>query len=423
MSRWRLAVALLLAAAPLAAQNPSQEFLGVAKERIAARQWDAADRALTDALASAAYVMDSVNAFLWRGILEHMRGDDSLASTYFRRVVYEHHITRVDGLDNISPGLAELFDAQARTVRVYADSQVDERAGWQSGPQFDYPRQLIHARVTGRGIVRAVVDTTGRVEEQSLTVLEVPDPAFEEPLRRMVIATQFTPARRKGHPVRSEVTLGFTLSPPAPKNPTRLVTDAREQLRMRRADSALALVAQALDDVNQATEAERVYALLVQGKAWHVKGRDSLATTAFDAGLAGYQDLTARGIDLAPFLKRLADSIRISRRAAVRADPKALAVPTTVDAVDEQAALVSYPPIRYAPEMQALRIGGTVIVEATLDTTGRVVPASLKVLQSPNPLFDAEAKRVTAAALYRPARIRGRPARVTIRQAITFAPY
>lgn len=423
VSRWPLAVAFLIAATPLAAQNPSQEFLGVAKERIAARQWDAADRALTDALASAAYVMDSANAFIWRGVLEHMRGNDSLASAYFRRVVHETHITHVDGLDKISPGLAELFDAEARTVRVYADNEVDQRAAWQSGPQLDYPRQLIHARVTGRGMVHAVVDSTGRVEEQSLTVLEVPDPAFEEPLRRMVIGTRFTPARKEGHPVRSAVTLGFTLSPPPPKNPTRLVTDAREQLRVHRPDSALALVAQALDDVNQATEGERVYALLVQGKAWHVKGKDSLATTAFDAGLAGYQDLTARGVDLAPFLKRLADSIRISRRPAARAAAKALSAPTTADAVDEQPALLSNPPIRYAPEMQALRIGGTVVVEATLDTTGRVIPASMKVLQSPNPLFDAEAKRVTAAALYRPARIRGRPARVTIRQAITFAAY
>jgi hypothetical protein len=51
------------------------------------------------------------------------------------------------------------------------------------------------------------------------------------------------------------------------------------------------------------------------------------------------------------------------------------------------------------------------------------VPATIKIVQSPNPVFDVEAKRVTGAAVYRPARIGGKPARVTIRQAITFAPY
>jgi TonB family protein len=146
---------------------------------------------------------------------------------------------------------------------------------------------------------------------------------------------------------------------------------------------------------------------------------------SFDAGLAGYRDLTARGVDLAPFLKRLADSIRVNRRGASRPAAKSSPFGTlaVVGAVDEQPALLSNPPIRYAPEMQALRVGGTVIVEAMLDTTGRILPATVKVVQSPNPVFDAESKRVVLAALYRPARVNGRAARVTIRQPITFAAY
>jgi TonB family protein len=91
--------------------------------------------------------------------------------------------------------------------------------------------------------------------------------------------------------------------------------------------------------------------------------------------------------------------------------------------VDERPALISHPPIRSAAEMPSLRIGGTVLVEATLDTTGRVLPATVRIVQSPNPMFDAEAKRVVVAALYRPARIQGRAARATIRQPITFAAY
>jgi TonB family protein len=241
----------------------------------------------------------------------------------------------------------------------------------------------------------------------------------------MMLGATFTPGRAKSHAVRSRVDLNFTLTPPAPRSPTRLVGAARDQLRAHHADSALALTEEALDSINQATPGERVYAQLVRGLALRARRQDSLADLSFDAGLAGYRDLTASGVDLAPFLKRLADSIRISRRGApapaARAAP--FGAPTVVGDADEPPVLITHPPIRYAPEMQALRVGGTVIVEATLDTTGHVLPATVKVVQTPNPVFDAESKRVVLAASYRPARAHGRATRVTIRQAITFAPY
>jgi TonB family protein len=240
----------------------------------------------------------------------------------------------------------------------------------------------------------------------------------------MIFAAQFAPARRKGHVVRSSVTLGFDLHPPAPESPTKLITAARDQLRARHADSALSLTRQALDAANQATPGERVYGDLVQGLALQARHQDSLAILAFDSGLAGYRELTARGVDLAPFLKRLADSIRVSRRAqtaATAASP--FGKPSVAETVDEAPMLISSPPIRYAREMQALRIGGTTIVQATLDTTGQVIASTVKIVQSPNPVFDAESRRVVAGARYRPARVHGRPERVTIRQPITFAPY
>ena len=423
MSRCFLLVALVAAAgAPLAAQSRSEQLVATARDRITTRDWGAADTALTEALGSALYVMDSINVFVWRGIFEHLRGNDSLARLSFRRAIVEHGFTGLKGLDEIAPGLGDVFESEARPFRIYADSQVDQRAAWRSGPKLAYPPALLRRRVAGRAIVRAIIDTVGRAEERTLSVLESPDPAFDAPLIQMMLAAQFTPALRKGRPVRSTVTLGFDMNPPPRESPTRLVTAARAQLRVRRADSALGLTELALDSANQPSAGERVYALRVQGVAWRMKDRDSLATRSIDAGLEGYRDLTSRGIDLAPFLKRLADSIRLSRRGMQpRAAP--LSAPTVVGAVDEQPALISHPPIRYAPEMQKLRIGGTVIVEATLDTTGRVLPATVKVVQSPNAVFDAETKRVVLAAVYRPARIRGRATRVTIRQPVTFAAY
>ncbi len=421
MRRLLLVAALVLPAPALTAQSRSDQLLNAARNYITLRELQKADTALNGALASALYVMDSVHVFVWRGILEHLRGNDSLSRLNFRRVITQYQLTNVTSLDKVSPGLQDLFDAEARPFRVFPDSALDQRAAWRSGPPIEYPPELRRRRVTGHALVRAVIDTLGRADALSLLVLESPDPAFDEPLRRMMLAAQFTPAQRKGHAVQSQLSLGFTLNPPAPENPTRLITSAREQVRLHRADSALALLDQALDSGNTATPGERVYALLVQGLALHQKGRDSLAAVSFDAGIAGYRDLTARGTDLAPLLKRLADSVRLSR--APRSADTPFAAPTVVGTVDEPPTLVTHPPIRYAPEMQSLRIGGTVIVEATLDTNGRVLPTTVKVVQTPNPAFDAESKRVVQAAVYRPARVHGRPARVTIRQPITFAAY
>ncbi|HEV8381280.1 MAG TPA: TonB family protein [Gemmatimonadales bacterium] len=422
----RLSLAAFLVLAPaLAAQNRTDARIALARAYITARQFSQADTTLSRALDSAAYLMDSVHVFVWRAILEHQRGSDSLARLSFRSALMLYPTLQVNGLDQVAPGLGEVFETELRGQRVYAASELDAPAAWQSGPALVYPPELRRRRVAGHAVVIATVDTSGHVEGESFRVLDVPDSAFIEPLRRMMLGATFTPGRAKGHAVRSRVDLNFTLTPPAPRSPTGLVGAARDQLRAHHADSALALTAEALDSINQATPGERVYAQLVRGLALRARRLDSLADLSFDAGLAGYRDLTASGVDLAPFLKRLADSIRISRRGApapaARAAP--FGAPTVVGDADEPPVLITHPPIRYAPEMQALRVGGTVIVEATLDTTGHVLPATVKVVQTPNPVFDAESKRVVLAASYRPARAHGRATRVTIRQAITFAPY
>jgi len=422
----RLSVAASLFVVPaLAAQNRTDARIAVARANITAHEFSAADSALSSALDSAAYLMDSVHVFVWRAILEHQRGSDSLARQSFRNALVLYPALRVNGLDQVAPGLDAVFESELRGYRVYAAGELDEPAAWHSGPPLAYPADLRRRHVGGQAVVIAVIDTLGRVEAETFRVLDTPDSGFVEPLRRMMLAASFTPGRAKGQLVRSRVDLKFTLTPPPPRSPTALVGAARDQLRAHRADSALALAAEALDSFNNATPGERVYAALVQGLAYRAMKQDSLAEHSFTAGLAGYRDLTAQGVDLAPFLKRLADSIRISRRAAT--PPVARNSPfgtvTVVGVADEAPALLSHPDIRYAPEMQALRIGGTVIVEATLDTTGHVLPATVKVVQTPNPVFDAEAKRVVVAAMYRPARVNHKAARLTIRQPITFAAY
>lgn len=427
----RSALAALLASSFLgspaaSAQSRSAQLLQAARQHMSASQLDSADAALSSALDGATYLMDSVNVFVWRGILARLRGNDSLARVNFRHAINLNPVTAVRGLDQISPGLGELYDAEARAARIYHAADLDQKPAWKAGPAVVYPPELRRRGGAGLAVVRVVVDTLGRVEPQSIEVLETPDSGLVLPLTRMMLATTFTPGRASGHAVRSRTSLSFNLAPPASPSlsATQLASAARTQLAARRSDSALALVTDALGPASNATPGERVYALLVQGLALRALGRDSLASVAFDSGSAGYRDLVARGVDLAPFLRRLADSVRMGRRraAAPVAATSGLGAPSAAG-VDEQPAVTTHPAIRYAPEMQALRIGGTVIVEATLDSTGHVIPGSVRIVQSPNPVFNDEARRVVLAATYRAARQGGRAVRTTFRQPITFAPY
>ena len=119
MSRWFCFVVLVfIGPGPLAAQSRSEQLVTTARERIVARDWGGADTALSDALRSALYVMDSVNVFVWRGIYEYFRGSDSLARLSFRRALLTKQITKLGDLDKIDPGVAALFEAEARPFRV-----------------------------------------------------------------------------------------------------------------------------------------------------------------------------------------------------------------------------------------------------------------------------------------------------------------
>ena len=315
---------------------------------------------------------------------------------------------------------ATRLSGQARVF--YASGSVDEPPRRLSGPPVEYPRALLVRHVQGVVRVAAIVDTSGRVEPASVEVLSTPDSGLNDAVTQMMLASQFSAGRLKGAAVRVMVQLGVDVHPPR-LSATELVGSARAQLAARRPDSALALLELALDtSLAHPTDGELVYALLVRGVAASRAGRDSAARADLGAGLARYQSLIARGVDLAPFLRRLADSVRLARRGSNAAGP-AMPAPSAVEPVDEQPVLVSHPAIRYPPEMQALRVGGTVVVEAALDATGHVEPGSGKIAESPNHAFDAEALRVVRGSVYRAARRAGRSVRAVIRQAISFVNY
>lgn len=88
--------------------------------------------------------------------------------------------------------------------------------------------------------------------------------------------------------------------------------------------------------------------------------------------------------------------------------------------VEERPEMLTRPPLQYPDLLRQAGVQGRVLVQAIIDTSGRAEPASVKVIQSPNPGFDQPAKTLILKALFRPARVHGRAVRVLINQPVDF---
>lgn len=299
------AVLLLLSAAALPAQSRSAQLLATARSHIAAQRWDSADAELSEALETAPYIMDSAWTYVWRGVLEYQQGRQQLARVSFRRAFALYPDPGIRSLDTISTGLAGLFDREFRAHRTYSAWDLDQPARWITRPTFI-------GRASGEAIVRIVVDTSGHVDEPNIEIITIPDSGLAAPLKQMIAGVAFRPARIGGKPVRSVVAYRVDIAPPPPRDPLHLIELARIELRDGKADSALAVLNDAEDSGSGATPAIRVYVELVRGMAWQAKGNREKAASTFESAVARYDRLRATGTDFAPFLRRLADSVRLT---------------------------------------------------------------------------------------------------------------
>lgn len=114
-------------------------------------------------------------------------------------------------LRRVCAGFAERVahppEAAMRTPsdRVYAETEVDDKAEVRSLPDPEYPPLLRRAGVRGTVIVQLVIDTLGRVEPGSLRVVSTPNPDFNRPALNAVEQAVFRPARVRGRAVRVQV--------------------------------------------------------------------------------------------------------------------------------------------------------------------------------------------------------------------------
>jgi periplasmic protein TonB len=89
---------------------------------------------------------------------------------------------------------------------VYSEALVEERPALLSAPPAPYPDLLKRAGIHGRVLLRAIVDTTGRVEPSSIEIATTPNPGFDVPAREWILKALFRPARVHGRAVRVHIT-------------------------------------------------------------------------------------------------------------------------------------------------------------------------------------------------------------------------
>ena len=95
--------------------------------------------------------------------------------------------------------------------------------------------------------------------------------------------------------------------------------------------------------------------------------------------------------------------------------------PLSSEVVDERPMLLAGPTPRYPAALRRAGVAGRVVLEVVVDTLGRVEPRSVSIVASPDPGFAVSARDYVLRALFRPARVHGRPVRVLVRLPIDFA--
>ncbi len=99
-------------------------------------------------------------------------------------------------------------------TQTFLETAVDERPERLSGPMPRYPEMLRQAGIEGVVLLEFVIDTTGRVETESIKVLQSTNRAFEGPAKDVIRRSIYRPGRVRGQAVRVLVSqqIGFTIS-------------------------------------------------------------------------------------------------------------------------------------------------------------------------------------------------------------------
>ena len=226
------------------------------------------------------------------------------------------------------------FTPSTLGAQIFTEATVDEVPQRISCPPLRYPRVMQHRGVEGAVVVQAVVDTTGRIERESVEVTRSTDSAFNQPAMQMIRGCIFRPGRVGGRAVRVLIQLPLLFSLIGERSPPR-------------------------------AEVER---------------REPIAPTSID-----------------------------------------LAQPFTVGTVDRPPERLSCPPPAYPRMMLHRGIEGTVVVQAVVDTNGRVERESVEVIASTDSAFNQPAIEMVCGCVFVAGRVSGHAVRVQIQLPVQFS--
>jgi outer membrane biosynthesis protein TonB len=88
--------------------------------------------------------------------------------------------------------------------------------------------------------------------------------------------------------------------------------------------------------------------------------------------------------------------------------------------LDDPAVPVSQPEPRFPPVLQSAGIGGHVVIQYIVDTTGHAEPGSIKILEKTHDAFVAPARETILKSVYKPAKFKGDVVRQLVQQKISF---
>ena len=99
-------------------------------------------------------------------------------------------------------------------VQIYSSAAVEEPPRATSVPALRYPAMLRQRGIEGHVVLQFVVDDRGRVDSESISVVESTNGGFESAAIEVVRRARFQPGRNDGRPVPVQVqqTIQFTLS-------------------------------------------------------------------------------------------------------------------------------------------------------------------------------------------------------------------
>jgi len=214
------------------AQARPERLVNDAYKQLRAGHLDSAEAMLSPILDSSFHREPDVRAtaLVLHGLIEFLRGRDSTAAQAFHDALAIRIDLKGDWMYQVDSSLGRLWRRERRRAicGVPEPEAVDfltsdttglgvgtpfEKPAVLSGPNLRYPEVLRRARVQGRVVVAAVIDTGGRAEQGSIKILESPHPDFSRAARRYVEQARFRPARIRELPVRAcvQVPVDFRL--------------------------------------------------------------------------------------------------------------------------------------------------------------------------------------------------------------------